>query len=768
MTKLPDSTLYLELILNGKSSGEVIPVKYAQGRFYLPRGTLQGLGLKTPGEAQEIIAVDSVVEVTYDSNAQQLLLTAPADQLPTQYIQGQNQGKQLAAVSDPGILINYDAYASRPQQQEGRYLALTSELRGFGRFGILSNTGIYKHRLGGQRNTSQEGYLRYDTQWRYSDEARMLTYQVGDLITGSLPWSSSVRLGGIQLARNFTLRPDLVTYPLPQFAGQAAVPSAVDLFINSYKTRTTQVNPGPFTMETVPFINGAGQATVVVTDAQGKTVSTTLPFYVASKLLKKGLVDYSASIGALRRDYGIQSFSYKDAAASGLIRYGVFDFLTVEGQAEGAQGLSVAGAGVGAKLGILGVLNIATRQSNANAPALSGAAFTQAGQSERGEQNVFGYSYSGNYISVSAQRMLNSAGFVDLGGYRTSSRPNRRSDVFSTSVNLGYAGSVGTGYFLTQAMDNSRARLVNISYSNSLWKNINLYAAMNRAIGTKGYNAQLQITIPFNDLGSVSASVNQNAARQRSQQLNYNRSIPSDGGFGWNLAYGHAEKNYQQASLAWRNRHFQVQGGAYGITDNRTAWGEVNGSVVMMNGEMYAANQVNDAFVLVSTDYPKVPVYYENQLIGAADKDGYVLVPSVGSHYPGQFAIDTLQLPANVRIPKVEQQLAVRERSGALLRLPVQKVYAASMILQDVLDQPLPRGSLVRLQGSNYQTYVGWNGWVYVEELNKDNQLEVTLPDQQTCRARFTADLSAAMPLRFAAPLSCKPSSIERYPDDSI
>ena len=106
--------------------------------------------------------------------------------------------------------------------------------------------------------------MRYDTTWRFTDEQRLLTYETGDFVTGALPWSSSVRVGGVQLSRDFAVRPDLVTYPLPAFAGEAAVPTSLDLFINGFKSSTTELQPGPYTLTNVPFINGAGEAVVVL------------------------------------------------------------------------------------------------------------------------------------------------------------------------------------------------------------------------------------------------------------------------------------------------------------------------------------------------------------------------------------------------------------------------------------------------------------------------------------------------------------------------
>ena len=56
----------------------------------------------------------------------------------------------------------------------------------------------------------------------------------------------------------------------------------------------------------MPYINGAGQATVITTDALGRRVNTTVPFYVASNLLQTGMSDFSVSTGLLRRNYWVE------------------------------------------------------------------------------------------------------------------------------------------------------------------------------------------------------------------------------------------------------------------------------------------------------------------------------------------------------------------------------------------------------------------------------------------------------------------------------
>ncbi|MCV5274768.1 fimbrial biogenesis outer membrane usher protein, partial [Escherichia coli] len=91
------------------------------------------------------------------------------------------------------------------------------------------------------------------------------------------------------------------------------------------------------------MISGAGEATVIATDAQGRQTVMTSPFFLSSDLLKTGFTSYSASIGALREDFGNAS---NESGAGGVVvamRHGMTDWLTLETQAEAKDDLIVAG-----------------------------------------------------------------------------------------------------------------------------------------------------------------------------------------------------------------------------------------------------------------------------------------------------------------------------------------------------------------------------------------------------------------------------------------
>lgn len=98
------------------------------------------------------------------------------------------------------------------------------------------------------------------------------------------------------------------------------------------------------------------------------------------------------------------------------------------------------------------------------------------------------------------------------------------------------------------------------------------------------------------------------------------------------------------------------------------------GSVVLMDGELFAANKINDAFVVISTDgHPDVPVSYENQPVGKTNNKGYLLVSGVSAYYPASYRIDTLNLPADTRLKETERRVAIRRHNGYLVDFPMEQ-----------------------------------------------------------------------------------------------
>ncbi len=744
---ISDAELYLELVVNQMNSGNVVVVHQRSGRFYVAASDLRAVGIDFPVPVPEEVALDSVAGLhsDYDSQAQRLVLQVPPAWLPGQRIGNRSLGPGGEANSSFGALLNYDAYLN-DTDDIGSSLSVWNELRVFDAWGTFSTTGQWRQQISGRNYAeNQRGFLRYDTTFRYTDEERLLTFEAGDVISGALPWTSSVRLGGVLLSRDFSVRPDLVTYPLPAFAGEAAVPSSVDLFINGYKSASADLQPGPYTLTNVPYINGAGDAVVVTTDAQGRQVSTTLPFYVTSTLLQKGMSDFSVAAGALRRNYGISDFSYGKGLTSASLRYGLSDSFTLETHGEAAQSLALGGIGGNLLVGTFGVVNAAVSQSTFD--------------SRSGQQLSLGYQYNSQRIGFNYQRLERYGDYADASLLDSPyARLSQRSEQVTLSLNLERYGSLGAGYFDVRAGDNSRTRLVNLSWSKSLWGNTSLYLSANRELGGEQWATQAQLVIPFDLHGTLSLSTERNQSGENVQRVNYSHAVPSDGGLGYNLGYasGGDQSAYRQADLTWRLQSVQLQAGTYGTSQAMTRWADASGSLVWMDAGVFAANRIDDAFVVVSTEgFADVPVRYENQNVGRTDSKGHLLVPWSSAYYRGKYEIDTLELPANVRAENVEQRVAVRRGAGYLLNFPLNRVRAASIELVDASHQDLPLGSQVRHQQTGAAAVVGWDGLVYLEGLAEDNILEVRIAGGGTCLVHFSLDPGQDdVPL--LGPLVCK------------
>lgn len=742
-------TLYLELLVNQVATGRVLPVIYREGNYLVDSDELRALGVPLQADAGGLQNLGDIegLRSEYHQELQQLRLTLPSAWLPHQALGEGRQHQGTQAQSSFGGLFNYDLYYSQSDGSQ-RVLSAWLEQRLFGGFGRLSNTGVYRHAFN-DRSLPGDGYVRYDSSWRYNDQQRMLSYEVGDLVTGALTWNRAVRLGGIQVSRDFGLRPDLITYPLPTFTGDAAVPSTVDLLINNAQVSSEPINPGPFTISSVPFISGAGTATVVATDAQGRQVATEVPFYVTNTLLQQGLHDYSLALGKLRRDYGLENFSYGSHAASGTLRYGVSDAFTLEGHAETGDDLRQAGIGGTFAVGTWGTLGTSLSSSQHDG--------------RRGRQLSLGYSYYASIFGIALQRVQRDAAYADLSvvsalqRIRGSAALPRTTDQVTLSLNPERIGSVGIGYFSSELQNGSRTRLLNLSWSRGTPGNGNLFVSLNHELDTSGFSALVQWVMPLDMRSTVSVGVERDQAGSLRQRTSYSRVAASHGGVGYNLAYaGGSGDHYAQADMAWRTSLAQLQAGVYENGAQRTYWGDVSGSVVVMDGGVYAANRIDDAFVLVSTDgYPEVPVSFENQWLGKTNARGHLLVPWVPSYYAGQYAIDTLALPANIRTPEVDRRIAVHEGSGAVLAFELRKVVAASIVLIDARGELLPRGSRAHLLGSERQATVGWDGLVYFEGLEQHNRLRVERVGDETCEASFELE-SLRDEMSLVGPLTCR------------
>ncbi|MEW6022320.1 MAG: fimbria/pilus outer membrane usher protein [Pseudomonadota bacterium] len=735
--------LYLEVTLNGAATGAVARFTRGPQGLRVDADTLRELGLDPAalgfGDARER-DLDALPGLTYsfDAAAQSIALRL-ADALRTPVrLQARNARPVGAGSASPGMLLNYDVYAQLGAKAR---TSMLHELRWFDERGALSSTGVVGLSGGGRR------YLRHDTSWSWADPVALTSLQVGDLITRSLSWSRSLRIGGIEWRKNFDLRPDLVTYPMAQIAGSAVVPSSVALYVNGMQQYSSTVPDGPFVLDQVAGLNGAGQATVVTRDSLGREVATSVPLYVDTRLLAPGLSDYAVAFGLPRRDYGLRSFSYAARPAlTGSLRHGVNDALTLEAHAEAGAGVANAGAGALVRLGHAGVLH--------------GALAASGGGDGRGVQATFGYQYLSPRFSIDVQSTRASAGYADLGtreGVPVSRVNDRITANFSPSAGQSVSASLIAYRLGGAALGQTTSRIASLAWSMRLgegaYLGVNAYQDLGLS-SARGVSASLSFSLP----GRIGASVGGGRrGGDPTWNLGLNRSADFAGGFGWNVqSASQAGQRYGQAQLQYLGNAGQVgvlvQDSGAAVTTALNA----TGALVAMDGAVLPARQVGRAFALVSAGVADVPVLQENRVIGRTDRHGRLLVPDLVPYAANQLAIDASDLPLDVRVRATSVEIAPRLLSGVVAGFTLERYQAASVTVHDAQGRPVALGTAVEVDGGG-PTIVGHDGVVFVENAGADNRLVLRARDG-ACEVKFRYPAAAAASgMASIGPLTCVP-----------
>ena len=717
--------LYLDLTVNGMPRG-LASFGLRDGELWASVSALRQLGFVVPAGSSDPLRLASLpgVQVKFDASRQSVALTAPLAllNLPTTVIGESLTGAPTASAS-PGVLLNYDLYGTRGSGNSSSLNAFT-EIRAFNGTSVLSNTALMQSTRGD--GSGWKGHsARLDTTWSRSFQDELVTLRVGDAVTAALPWSRATRIGGIQLGRNFGLQPYKTTAPLPAFMGSATLPSQVELYVNGMRQYSGQVPAGPFQLNTLPSINSTGNAQVVLTDALGRATTLNFSLYDTRQLLAKGLSDWSVELGAVRQSYGQRSFDYgRDPVTSGTWRYGVTDSFTLETHGEATRGLAAAGAGGAWQLGPLGLLSGAVAQSTHDVGS--------------GTQLNLGYSWQNQRLNFGVDSTRTRGDYRDVASLYGSATPTgtARAVVGYSTENL---GSFGTSYVYLRYPGQEATRFASAYWFKSLGRSASFNVSLNQNLDKRS-ERNLFVGLSW----ALDGGINMSTGAQRdngrtSYTASAQQSASGDGGFGWRAGLREGEgQSGGQAELNYLGRYGRVATGLNVFGDSRYAYANATGGLVLMGGQTFASRRIDDAFAVVSTDgVAGVPVKLENRPMGTTDSRGMLLVVPLNAYQNNQLGIDPMQLPADVRLARTKAVVTPSDRAGSLVRFGITPIRAASIILVDGAGQPLPLGSLVRINGqAGEPALVGFDGVVYLDTLEVNNVLNVQTP-AGACRVSF-------------------------------
>ncbi len=758
-----DREMVLEIIMNGRSTGQLGEFVDRDGTLYAHPSELRDLGFvlpprKTPGD--EPIPLSSLpnVRVRVDEARQTLLVTAGDAALrPTELGGGAATALAPLTPSEFGAVLNYDVLGTYTAGQTTGGALL--DARVFGPYGLLQSTGLVNI----SPAAGEQSVVRLDTTYTFSEPDETRRWRVGDVLSGALAWTRTVRLGGVQVASDFTLRPDLVAYPLPVVSSSAAVPSTVNVMVDGIRQYSAPVQPGPFEARTLPVVSGAGDVAVVVQDALGRQTAVTLPFYASTTLLKPGLASYSVELGAVRQNYGLANDTYTDAALSGSVRYGQYDWLTLEGHGEATDGLTLLGAGAALQVGRIGIANAAVSASSGR-----GGVPNSGGAPARGGQVASGFQRLSHSLSFGVSGTVATGGYRDLAAVNGEPVPELSLNA-SVGYQLGKWGSIGLAYVSQRSraqpagqsvggldaslLSNPHVELATASYSVPVADGVSFYATGFKDLHqARSYGVGFGVSFLLGSTTSASVGGALNNGRS-STAISVAKPALVQDDYGYQIQDSEGFAAQHQADGEYLSRWGRVTAGVsqtQGVAAGRAG---ASGALAWAGGDLFASDQINDSFAVVQTGgIADVPVLYENRLLGTTDSSGQLLVPSLLSYQNNKLAVDTSRLPADVEVGQTSAVVRPADKSGVVVDFHVRAVKAALLKLQDRNGAPIPLGSVARVAGAP-DAPVGYDGEAYVTGLSATNQVEVVLPDGAHCAVRFDykptkGDIPVIGPLR--------------------
>ncbi len=703
----PGPEAFTEAVLQVTINGEQLPTalvvrRDSDGTLLVKADDLKALRLKTPvsgallvnGQRYYRIGREIGATVVFDAATQSVDLTLPPQAFVATRARVASPDTTPPASAQLGAFVNYDLSAERSSHQ--------SSAGGFLEFGLFGSQGVLTTTAYALTDTNDTKGVRLDSTWTRDFPERMTTLRVGDAISSAGTWGRAVRFGGVQYGTNFNTQPTLVTTPMLAARGDAVVPSTVDVFVNGQPVASEQVQPGPFEIEGVPAVTGAGQMQVVVTDALGRQQVVSQPYYAGPSLLRRGLNEYSVEAGAVRRDYTSRSNAYGDAVGAASFRRGVTDALTAGAHAEAqAGGAAAAGVDGALQVGQLGIV--------------SGSAAVGGDRHDQGWLGGLGFERNGPRVSVYARGLYASQGFAQLGDSVLVDRPKLRA-FGGLGFNLLDFGSLQLAYGRQTNWLTSGVETFGLGYSHGLGRLgfLNLFASHTTAESSES-DVYLTWTMPLGERQTASASLSRSSNAFQGDGVQavaaLQQSLPVGTGVGYAMAItsaGHANLGLAyQGAAGTVGVDYARANGQQGLRIGGTGGLAITGAGVM------PARRLDQSFAVVKVaDYAGVEVFVDNQPVGRTDAKGRVLVNRLLPYQANEISVDPNKLPMDATIARASTTVTPAYRSGVVVRMPIGRANALTLRLVQPGGAPVPAGAEVKLDGNRFP--VGLKGSMYL------------------------------------------------------
>jgi outer membrane usher protein len=248
----------------------------------------------------------------------------------------------------------------------------------------------------------------------------------------------------------------------------------------------------------------------------------------------------------------------------------------------------------------------------------------------------------------------------------------------------------------------------------------------------------LSWTLPLGDRRTVSSALQYSPAQADGKSgfeavTSAQRNLPSGIGVGYNVSASTGDE--QDLGFAYQGGRGMVAIDYSRRGDSSGVRASATGGVALTAAGIMPARRLDQSFAVVQVaDYANLSVFVDNQPIGKTDQKGRVLVDSLRPYERNEISLDPTQVPMDGAIAQSAIGITPVYRSGALVRFPVTRAFAATVRLVRSDGSAVPPGATAQLDGASTEFPVGLDGLLYVEGLQASRDAQVVWQGGQ-CRA---------------------------------
>lgn len=685
-----DSDLLLNIEINGQTIAEPQLVHLRSGRLLLPEETQDVIRLQIADKAAgepEGVAVDAVADEKYywDPSRLRLVMTVPPELFGRTHINLQSESGGLEPAEDLSAVLGYDLGMGRADDGEAEYRAGADLAVSKGRVTCRSR---HLWRSSGGADGRLESACTAD--W----PENALSLRVGDAVSRGGALTRPVRYAGVRLGTDYALQPYFVTQPTMDFTGSARVPSRLEIWMDRQLAATRDLPPGPFRVEDVAPVTGAGELRAVITGPSGRRSVISTPFYSDPSLLRPGLLDWSVEAGVLREGVLTNDDRYTDAFGQAAMRSGVTDSLTLEGRVEAARfGASGSLAGF-ARLGSLGVMEFGFGASR--------------GGDGSGQAGVFGYSYRGDRWNLGLRHFEANDDYRTLGHDPGDNVLTRQSQ-----VNLGLrlaSASLSLG-MIERVRDDTNEKLATAALAWRVADWATLQLSVVRTFEPSGeVSVGAHLTMPFGDASQATASVSGDPSPSTAT-LGIQKNPPAGTGIGYRAEAGHgASGGRYRIDGTWRTPVAELHGQARRIAGHSSYQLSASGALLGTGDGVALARGSSGGYAVVSAPAENTGVYLDNQLRGRTDENGRAVITDLRPFEENRLRLEATDLPLDSRISDAGLTIVPGRRSAVTARFKVESIRQIFARLMLESGDPVPVGASVHSMQGETSSLVGYDG----------------------------------------------------------